>query len=167
MLLSKLNQMSVGPLWVLRNPAVAPSEMRQVCLTCGEPWLQAATDETAILVVLTSAVTDQTQQTLLQNCLRAAGWNAASCFSLHSACLTSPETALQALQTQIAASSPHTIIVFGADAAQSINPEFSRGRVHRLLASRLIVTYHPEDMIADPSLKALVWADLCMAAHES
>jgi hypothetical protein len=167
MLLSKLNQMSVGPLWVLRKPSAAPSATHQICPACGEPWLQSATDETAILVVLAAVATNPAEQILLQNCLRAAGWNEPASFSLHSVCFATPETAMQALQTHIAESSAQTIIVFGADAAQRINPEFNRGRVHSFFGARLVVTYRPEDMIADPSLKALVWADLCMAAHEA
>lgn len=150
MWLSRLNQMSVGPLWVLRNQAgaqpSAPSSM---------------------MAILAEPLTDPAQQTLLQNCLRAAGWNDIAVIALHSNCSTTSEAALQTLQTQVTESNPRTLIVFGATAAHKINPEFKRGQIYRYQQARLVVTYHPHEMMANPALKAQVWADLCMAAYAS
>ncbi|MET3105868.1 hypothetical protein AAKU67_000157 [Oxalobacteraceae bacterium GrIS 2.11] len=158
MWLSKLNEMSVGPLWVLRAPVAQP---RATCPVCGQAW--ATENAGTSWAILAAPITDPTQQALLQNCLHAIGWDEAGSFNLHGAC-ASP-AALQALQEQQPGSDAQTLIVFGAQAARLIDPGFERGQVHQWQGSRLIVTYHPEEMIANPALKAEVWSDLCMATH--
>jgi len=165
MWLSKLNQMSVGPLWVLR---VQPDHAAAFCPVCGDAWLHPEGGDNAVLVVLVAPIIDQAQQILLQNCLRSAGMNDCAYLTLHGNCTSGSDAAIAALQKQIAdrqnvATPFQTILVFGDAAAQRINPEFDRGQIHQYQHTRLIVTHHPEQMIADPSLKAQVWADLCLA----
>ncbi|PRC91509.1 uracil-DNA glycosylase family protein [Solimicrobium silvestre] len=181
MLLSRLNEMSVGPLWVLRNQPVAQLETQaefqseiqsktqsqiqtDACPVCGQAWLQSTLEGSSIVVVLAAPITDAAQQKLLDNCLQAAGWHAeSSCFTLHVSCTSSPDASLMALQAQIAAQTPELIVVFGSTAATMINAEFSSGQIAQYANTRLIVTHHPAEMIANPSLKAQVWADLCLA----
>lgn len=150
MFFSKLNAMSVGPLWVLR------SQM------CSEAELTAETS--SVLPVLAKRITDAAQQKLFENCLSAAGWDPCSvCFSLHTFCSSNSATALQ---EYLLTHSPELIIVFGRDAAQLIGAEFLPGQIHSFENRRLIVTHHPEEMIINPALKAQVWADLCLAKME-
>ena len=165
MWLSKLNEMSVGPLWVLRAQpgSVQPAE---VCAHCRQNWLLETADHAAVLIVLDTALTEATQQALLHNCLKAAGWqDSGSILSLHGACSASPAPALQALQTQLAQAPGAAIIVFGQAAAQRINPQFQRGQVHHWQAARLIVTHDLQQMLEQPALKAEVWSDLCLARY--
>ena len=159
MWLSKLDLMSVGPLWVLR----AQSPVPQVCPVCGAPWVHATAADSSLLAVLSAPISDQAQQTLLQNCLRAAGFNEFNCLTLHDTCPGSSEAAVTAMQKQVAETPFETIVVFGESAAQKINPEFRRGHPHIYQNARLIVTHHPEEMMANPALKAQVWSDLCQA----
>jgi hypothetical protein len=169
MWMSKLNDMSVGPLWVLRKRDASghsePAATTAVCPTCGEAWLQAATSEIPVVAIVGAPMTDPAQQTLLQNCLHAAGWSGVAVAALHTGCADTADAAMTALQPHLAGAT--TLIVFGEAAAQRLSPEFSRGRVHHFHNARLIVTCHPEQMLADPTLKAAVWADLCLAAHDA
>lgn len=178
MWLSKINQMSVGPLWVLRDQpdAVAGTNAgaqaaQPNCPVCGQPWLEYAPEpgqeiSAAPLIVLPEPLTDQAQQLLLQNCLLATGIagviETAACLSLHSGCTANPESALAALQAQIEHTSPQAVIVFGAAAAEVINPAFRPGQLHQHANTALIVTCHPQEMLANPMLKAQVWSDLCL-----
>ena len=151
MFFSKLNAMSVGPLWVLRSQIGSEAEL-------------TAEETSSVLPVLAKPITDQAQQKLLENCLAAAGWNPRSaCFSLHTSCSSNSATALQ---EYIFTHSPKLIIVFGRDAAQLIGAEFVLGQIHSFGNRRLIVTHHPEEMINNPALKAQVWVDLCLAKME-
>ncbi len=165
MLFCKLDEMSIGPLWLLRaKPTTCAVETRSdaLCSVCGEAWLQSTDKDSSVIVVLASPLTEEVQHKLLKNCLAAAGWFSPSIFSLHATCSADMTASLTALNEQIAVQSPELIIVFGLAAAQHINPEFISGKVHHFANTRLLVTYHPSEMIATPALKAQVWADLCL-----
>jgi len=165
MWLNKINEMSVGPLWVLRSPAQAPRigsfQSEQNCPACGAPWLHAGSD--AAWVVLPEPLTDARAQTLLRNCLQAAGWREASIFMLHQSCSLSPGVSLQNLHKQLTAGAPRIVMIFGSAVALQLDPGLVRGQIHSYQNTRLIVTHHPDEMIATPALKAQVWADLCLA----
>ena len=180
MWLSKLNEMSVGPLWVLRDQPQGspydeshqiPDELQaraaQRCPVCGQSWLESGRTESGMLAILEQPLTDGVQKTLLQNCLRSANWHDAACFTLHGACGNSADIVAQALQTELAESAVRTIIIFGETAAQKIDSQLRRGQQVQFHDSRLVVTYHPDQMVATPALKAQVWADLCLATHET
>jgi len=171
MWMSKLKEMSVGPLWVLRDKAAAHQPAAeglatQTCPVCQQPWLQFASDNRKAIAILAAPVTDPAQLTLLQNCLRAVEWGDVAVMSLHADCAENAELAVQVLQAQLAESSDASLIVFGQPAAQRLNPTFNRGQVHRFNDARLVVTHHPEQVLADRALKAAVWADLCLAAYD-
>jgi len=166
MWLSKLNDMSVGPLWVLRDTATAAAEPVEAnCPVCGAAWLEPAAQQQEVLVVLADPLTEPAQQTLLDNCIRAAGWSeVAGILTLHAAC--SPEAGVKALERQLAATPVGRVIVFGQSAAQRINPAFERGALHQFGQAGLVVTHHPAQLLATPALKAQTWADLCLARLE-
>ena len=168
MWLSKYHEMSVGPLWVLRERSPdAALPATQVCSHCAAPWLLSVPRQTDLLVVLPSGVSDQAQL-LLQNCLQAAGWrDVAALFSLHLPCANSAEAGLLALQNQLGTSPVATIVVFGADAAQRLDPTFVRGQIYSYQNARLIVTHDPQQMLDTPALKAQVWSDLCLVLREA
>lgn len=167
MWLSKMNEMSVGPLWVLRSQAAQPLPSAQLCPRCGGPWLLSVPAETTLLVVLASDMNDQQHQ-LLHNCLHAAGWrDAAALFSLHQSCADNTGAGLQALNVELNTAPVASIVVFGTDTARQIDPSFSRGQIHSYQNARLIVTHHPEQMLATPSLKAEVWSDLCLLLSDA
>ena len=167
MWLSKYNEMSVGPLWVLRDRTIgAALPDTPVCSHCAAPWLLSVAEQASLLVVLPSEVSDQAQL-LLQNCLHAAGWrDAATVISLHTACANSAQAALVALQNQLSTAPVASIIVFGAEAAQRLDPNFVRGQVYSYHNARLIVTHDPQQMLTAPALKAQVWSDLCLVLRE-
>jgi len=169
MWLSKLNDMSVGPLWVLRTPPSGGSAAAdEVCAQCQQNWLLSDSDSAVALVVLDTVITDLTQQTLLHNCLAAAGWqDACAVICLHGACPDSAAAALQALQKRLAQMPDAVIIVFGESAGRRIDLQFQRGRLHRYRDRRLVVTHHPQQMLDHPALKAEVWSDLCLARYGS
>jgi len=157
MFFSKLNAMSVGPIWVWRSQTSAKVDC---CSNCGEPWVQFNAEINSVLVVLAEPMTNDAQQKLLENCLSAAGWNPHShCFSLHASCSSNSTIVLQ---EYIVKHAPELLIVFGRDAAQLLSPEFISGEIHSFENTRLIVTHHPEEMMNNPALKAQVWADLCL-----
>ena len=168
MWLNKLNDMSVGPLWVLRTqratavetlPASA-TQSDQDCPTCGAPRQYAGSKET--LIVLHAPLTDAGQQTLLQNCLHAAGLGDATILMQHLSCAQPPEISLQLLKNLLIEGGPKAVVVFGSAAALGLDASFVHGQIHSYQNTRLIVTHHPEEMIATPALKAKVWADLCL-----
>lgn len=149
MLFSKLKAMSIGTMWALRNQETSSS----CCSVCGKPWMQPALEEQSVLAILADPVIDEAQQKLLVNCLKAAGWYAhTTCFFLHSACASNGQTILQ---THIATQVPQLMIVFDH---KSLPPELVLDE-----NTRLIATYHPQEMLANPTLKAQVWADFCSA----
>lgn len=146
MLLSKLKAMSIGTAWVLRRQQEQTSDC---CSVCGQPWLQPALAEQSVLAIFADPITDEVQQKLLANCLNAAGWYAkTTCFFLHSACASKSQTALQ---EYIATYTPQLIIVFGNT---TLPADLSEN-------TRLLSTHHPAEMLANPALKAQVWADFC------
>jgi hypothetical protein len=174
MWLSKLKQMSVGPLWVVREQGTgdrgqiegrvdSPQQSDDYCPVCGAAWAQTAAQDSTWLVVLASPVTDPAQLTLLQNCLRAAGHTeGATCLTLHDSCQGQSDSVLQALATQINLTAPETIFIFGETTAQLIDKEWRRGQIYAYCDTRLVVTHSLHDMLVNPMLKAQVWADFCL-----
>jgi len=166
MLLSKLNAMSVGPLWVLRRNSGSPAgnvDGNECCPVCGQSWIQSRGQDNTALTVLATPIGDETQRILLNNCLKAAGWGDVTCISLHSTCSGGPGERLKALHALIEAQRPEVVIVFGQMAAQKISPDLKPGQINTYLDTRFVVTLHPEEMIRTPLLKAQVWTDLCLA----
>ncbi len=73
------------------------------------------------------------------------------------------------LERQIELVRPAIILAVGRIAAQQLLQTDTpvgrlRGRVHRLGAIPLVVTYHPAYLLRSPSQKRKSWDDLCMAA---
>ena len=73
------------------------------------------------------------------------------------------------LERQIELVRPAIILAVGRIAAQQLLQTDApvgrlRGRVHRLGAIPLVVTYHPAYLLRSPSQKRKSWDDLCMAA---
>ncbi|HSN52350.1 MAG TPA: uracil-DNA glycosylase [Woeseiaceae bacterium] len=73
------------------------------------------------------------------------------------------------LERQIELVRPAIILAVGRIAAQQLLQSDApvgrlRGRVHRLGAIPLVVTYHPAYLLRSPSQKRKAWDDLCMAA---
>ena len=168
MWLNKLNDMSVGPLWVLRDRQSAANPDTGHCTVCGQAWLETDLHNATTLIVVPEALTDGAQQALLANCLAAAGLSeTAASFSLHTACASDSHAAITALEQYLSASPVKRVIVFGETAARRINPEFTRGTVHDWQQIRLVVTHHPDRMLANPALKAETWSDLCLALHDA
>jgi hypothetical protein len=177
MLLTKLNEMSIGPLWKLRDriaeATLAGTDAGQathpdvsvVCATCMQSWLQFDTPDARILAVTSAPISDEVQLKLMQNCLAAAGWDQQySLFSLHGLCQENAEIGVHALKAQMSAQNPDLILVFGSTAAQLMHKEFAHTSNQLLQFNNvtLLVTHHPAEMIATPKLKAQVWADLCL-----
>ncbi|MDG2288867.1 MAG: uracil-DNA glycosylase, partial [Woeseiaceae bacterium] len=72
------------------------------------------------------------------------------------------------LQRQISLVRPDVILAVGEITAQNLlqtdEPlERMRGREHKLEGVRLVVTYHPANLLSSPSQKPKVWSDLCFA----
>ncbi len=166
MWLSKLNEMSVGPLWILRDNASAAAEPFQSnCPVCGAAWLESSAQHTQVLIILADPIADPAQQTLLNNCVRAAGWtDVAGFLALHSSC--SSGAGVTALERHLAQALVRRVMVFGERAAQSINPAFKRGALHQFGQTELVVTHHPAELLTTPALKAQTWSDLCLARFE-
>lgn len=173
MFFSKLNAMSVGTVWVMRDQKQSTTKSDHAdfssetyCAVCGKPWEQSSVEAAPVVVVTADPIIDETQQKLVANCLTAAGWGGQSTsFALHASCSSNHQSALHALRLQIDAQQPELIIVFGLDAAQLIDAqrtEFVPGQIQQFENTRLIATHHPEEMISAPALKAQVWADLCL-----
>ena len=164
MWLSQIQQMSVGPLWLLRQTRTESeaAASASVCASCGEPWLQLSGTDPTRLVVLAQALTDSRQESLLHNCLRSAGWQEAAWFQCHKNCAGS-ERALQVLQQTLLDSGGATVLVIGTTTAQLLSPAAQRGQAAQTHGATVIVTHHPEQMLTDPALKAEVWSDLCLA----
>ena len=168
MWLSKLNDMSVGPLWVLREQPATATQPPPGCAVCGRGWLESQAQQSEVLIVLAEPITDPVQQALLDNCIRAAGWSdVADCLTLHAGCGSDVTAGLGALQQQLTGTPVRRVIVFGEDAAQRINPEFRRGARLEFQQSVLVVTHHPAQLLANPALKAQTWSDLCLALHDA
>ena len=75
------------------------------------------------------------------------------------------------LMQQIGVVRPQVIVALGATAATYLLGARSplsalRGRVHPVLGTRLIVTYHPAFLLRDPSQKKEAWSDLQLAMRE-
>jgi DNA polymerase len=73
------------------------------------------------------------------------------------------------LERQIELVQPKIILAVGRIAAQQLLQSDApvgrlRGRVHRLGAIPLVVTYHPAYLLRSPSQKRKSWDDLCLAA---
>ncbi len=77
-----------------------------------------------------------------------------------------------ALAERVAAIAPRVVVAFGAGAAQALlrtdaPPAALRGRVHEAVAGssrvRVVVSWHPSQLLAAPQEKAAAWADLCLA----
>lgn len=73
------------------------------------------------------------------------------------------------LERQIELVQPRIILAVGRIAAQQLLQSDApvgrlRGRVHRLGAIPLVVTYHPAYLLRSPSQKRKSWDDLCLAA---
>ena len=73
------------------------------------------------------------------------------------------------LERQIELVQPRIILAVGRIAAQQLLQTDApvgrlRGKVHRLGAIPLVVTYHPAYLLRSPSQKRKSWDDLCMAA---
>jgi len=166
MWLSKLNDMSVGPLWSLRATRSAAGETNEsACPVCARAWLEQAAQHHEVLIILDDPIADPAQQALLDNCIRAAGWcDVASVLTLHAAC--SSDAGRSALERQLTATPVRRVIVFGQSAAHRIDAAFNRGAVHPFGPAGLIVTHHPAQLLATPALKAQTWADLCLARCE-
>lgn len=180
MWLSQIHEMSIGPLWLLRQPTSLPESLApslpdslsdsvadslsngRACPTCGADWLQVSGSDRTRVVVLAGPVTDARQQTLLHNCLRVAQWQDASWFQLHENCAAS-DSALQALQQRLVDHGSATILAIGHRAAQLLDPLQQRGQLGQYHGAKLIVTHHPQQVLDDPVLKAEVWTDLCLA----
>lgn len=166
MWLSQIQQMSVGPLWLVRQTTTGVEAVTTSgsCVSCAEPWLQLSGTDPTRLVVLAEPLTDSRQQSLLHNCLRSAGWQEAGWFQLHKNCAGS-ERALQALQLTLLDHGKVTMLVLGSTAAQILAPDLNRGQAAQYHGAGVIVTHHPEQMLNDPLCKAEVWSDLCLAIH--
>ena len=164
MWLSQIHEMSVGPLWLLRTPVSSPEPGVDgiVCPSCGLPWLQFNGVDADRVVVMADTLEDDQQQTLLNNCLRAAGWQDAAWLHLHKRCGAS-DSALQALQQIIAEHDGATLLVLGDSASQLLDPQLQRGQRAQYHGAALIATHHPQQLLNDPARKAEVWADLCLA----
>ena len=179
MWLSQLNEMSVGPLWVLRKlPAVAAPDTDAdtdtdagLCPVCAASWAVLDMPNAETLIVLPEPLTtksQQTQQTLLANCLRAAGLvDNASCLTLHAGCAPDALAGIAALQRHLESHPVARVIVFGESAALSIDPAFRRGAIHAWQQTSLVVTHHPAQMLENGALKAQTWSDLCLALFDS
>ncbi len=75
------------------------------------------------------------------------------------------------LLEQIGVVRPEVIVALGSTAATYLLGSRSpltalRGRVHRALGTKLIVTYHPAYLLRDPRQKKEAWADLQIAMRE-
>ena len=178
MFLTKLNEMSIGPLWKLRQPvadvnAIAadsaqitqPTPNSGACAICNQDWMQLDNPNATVLAVVAAPMTDQTQRRLLENCLLAAGLDQHySLLSLHGVCHENSQLGLDALSAQIANQNPAVVLVFGSAAAKLIQPEFAQlpSQLHPYGNCTIIVTHDPAEMLATPKLKARVWADLCL-----
>ncbi len=159
MLLSQFNAMSVGPLWKQRAQPVA---VMPAC-PCGQPWVLGADADAGVqaLVILADPITDEVQQKLLDNILAAAGWRAQQ-FSFHVACGGSQTSA--ALQAQLTQSC-NLVLACGRAAAQALQPgvEHESATLYQFDGRALLILPHPAELIANPALKAQVWATLCLA----
>ena len=164
MWLNQIHQMSVGPLWLLREPTLPPESPSRssVCPSCGAPWLQTSAAEVDRVVVLDEPLGAAPTQMLLNNCLRAAGWHQVAWLPLHRKCGTT-DSALQALQQAVLENSSMTILVLGTAATQTLDPQLQRGKPGQYHGALLIATHHPQQLLIDPALKAEVWSDLCLA----
>ncbi len=73
------------------------------------------------------------------------------------------------LEQQIELVQPTIILAVGRIAAQQLLQSDApvgrlRGKVHRLGATPVVVTYHPAYLLRSPSQKRKAWDDLCLAA---
>ena len=73
------------------------------------------------------------------------------------------------LRRQVELLQPKIVLAMGRFAVQSLlqtNEPIGklRGRQHSYQGVPVVVTYHPEHLLRNPSTKAAAWADLCMAA---
>ena len=75
------------------------------------------------------------------------------------------------LLRQLAALKPRIICCLGKTAAEALLGEKGslgamRGRIHRFMGAKLIVTYHPAACLRNPSYKRPVWEDMQRLAQE-
>lgn len=168
MWLSQIQAMSVGPLWLLKTPAshLEPAAQGSVCPSCAAPWLQLSCAGVDRVVVLADLISDEREQTLLNNCLHAAGWQDAAVLLLHQRC-DAVDHAVQALQQIISEHAGMTVLVFGERATQLLDPQLQRGGLAHYHGATLIATHHPQQLLSDSALKAEVWADLCLALRHA
>lgn len=160
MWVNKIRAMSIGALWVART------QNEETCPDCGQVWVHAAPGGSDVLVLLEQPVLALTEQTLLANCLKAAGWHdTASCMSLHASCSSYPEQVLRVIREQVDQLQPGKIVVFGARTVSLIDAQLQTGEVQNWQDRPLIVTHSLREMLDDPRLKARVWRDLCVLAH--
>jgi DNA polymerase len=73
------------------------------------------------------------------------------------------------LQRQVALLQPRVIVAMGRFAIQQLLGSDEaigrlRGRVHQYQGVPVVVSYHPAYLLRQPSEKAKVWEDLCLAA---
>ena len=171
MLLSRLSHMSIGPLWKLKGQPDQPEQREPIpvatahdadtCTVCGQPWQVSGNATSSLLMVLAAPITVAVQQQLLDNCLFAAGWSAnVPTMILHSACFADVQTGMQMLAAQLAAQAPEMILVVGHATAVMLPADLG-------LACAPVVIHHPSDMLANPLLKADVWATLYAAKFDS
>ena len=179
--------MSVGPLWLLRRPAQTASlpaaaaeslpaaalaapvtaaaewptpgtpaaEWRQTVATAASAERQpAAVSDLPLLLVTAQALSDTQQQSLLQHCLRAGGWPADTPLLLLAA--QQSAAAVQQLASQVQLLAPASLLILGQPAAALQEQLAALG-----WSGKVLVTHHPAEMLAQPGLKAQVWADLC------
>ncbi len=151
MLLSKLKEMSIGALWVLRGKTSNQSAMREGFLV--------------IVAADSVAGANETEAILLKNCLQALGWDNPTMY-LNFPTTASPEiqrTALTQFQQEAVQQPRRCVIVFGVQAAQLIDATYVTGQIYDYKNMPLVVTHHLKEVISNPMLKAQVWADLCLA----
>jgi uracil-DNA glycosylase family 4 len=94
-----------------------------------------------------------------------------SCFHSPGARMTAEERAACAeiAKRHIALVKPMRLLLFGNGAAQALLgkplPQ-ARGHVHRIEGVRAVATFHPRDLIKQPSNKALAWKDLLLLMED-
>jgi DNA polymerase len=79
------------------------------------------------------------------------------------------ETCAEIARKQIRLVRPKRLLLFGGGAAQALLgkplPQ-ARGHVHKVEGVRAVATFHPRDLINQPSNKSLAWKDLLLLMED-
>jgi DNA polymerase len=94
-----------------------------------------------------------------------------SCFHSPGAKLTAAEreTCAAIARRHIRLVKPKRLLLFGGGAAQALLGKplpTARGHVHRIEGVRTVATFHPRDLINQPSNKSLAWKDLLLLMED-